>query len=98
METTRTTKELLELLLTEKDMFYTGLCTLIHDLYCYGTINEEENNILRDYIDKNPPFNTHTLIAVLGGDYSERNYYYWEVGNFAPREKWIKKQIKKLSK
>jgi len=98
METTRTTKELLELLLTKKDIFYSGLCALIIDLLCNGTINREERNILRDYIENNPPFNTHTLYAVLGEDYSERNYYYWEVGNFVPREKWIKKQIKKLSK
>ena len=98
METTRTTKELLELLLTEKSQFYSGLCVFILDLHCNGTINTEERFILRDYVRSNPPINTHTLTAVLGGDYSERNYYYWEVGNFAPREKWIKKQIKKLSK
>ena len=98
METTRPTKELLELLLTEKSNFHSGLCALIIDLLYDGTINREERIILRNYIENNPPFNTYTLYAVLEGSYSERNYYYWECGKFAPRERWIKKQIKKLSK
>jgi hypothetical protein len=74
------------------------LCGFILDLRFNTIINHSEYDILRDYVRNNPPFNTHTLYAVLGGDYSERTYYYWECGNFAPREKWIKKQIKKLSK
>ena len=98
METTRSTKELLELLLTEKSNFHCGLCNLIIDLNYKEIINRKERIILRNYIENNPPFNTYTLYAVLGGDYSERTYYYWEAGNFAPRERWIKKQIKKLSK
>ena len=98
METTRTTKELLELLLIKRSQFHSGLCGFILNLRFNTIINPSEYDILRDYVRNNPPINAHTLYAVLGGDYSKRTYYYWEFGDFTPREKWIKKHIKKLSK
>ena len=101
MKTQRTTKELLELLLNkefQRKYFNSGLCNFVYALYANNIIGRDERKVLIDYIHKHFPINKNTIHSFFAGDFEERSYFYWRPGNIEPRERWIKKHIRKLSK
>jgi hypothetical protein len=80
----RTTKELLELMLTYSDLFSYGLCCASRKLWFDDLITDEEITLLRDYLN----------------DYKQANnlsMYWWPEGQIQPRIDWINEQIKLLS-
>ena len=87
MKEERTIKELLQLMLKHQELFNSGLCYWVRDLFWDSKITEEERNILDMYIQKNRPKNLYWLIE---------DPYYWKLGNIKPRIKWIKKHIERL--
>jgi hypothetical protein len=89
----RTTKELLEVMLEYQDFYDTGLCAWVNSLHLCKIISTEEGFHLKNYIRNNRPSKYSSFES-----FKQRNYlYYWENGNLAPRIKWIKKHIKKIS-
>lgn len=101
MKTQRTTKELLELLLNkefQRRYFNLGLCGFVWRLYENNIIVEDERKVLIDYIHKHFPINKNTIYSFFAENFKNRNYFYWNPGNIKPRERWIKKHIRKLSK
>ena len=85
----RSTKELLELLLQRQDLFVKGLCSWVILMHIDNQISFSEQCRLQNYIEKHPP-----LIYKL----NIRAGYYWKVGEIKPRIKWINKHIKKLGR
>jgi hypothetical protein len=85
MKQERTIKELLQLMLDNKDLFETGLCRWDVELSHKNLINFNENVLLRDFIKNNKP-----------SDYKENSPYYWEVFDIEPRIKWLEEHISKL--
>lgn len=83
----RTIKELLEVMVNNKQHFNSGLCGWCLRLRLYDIINGGEYNQLLSYIRKNRPFLTHLNLSA----------YYWKIGRLEPRIKWLKKHIKKNS-
>lgn len=99
----RSTKELLQILLTELESEpgrYAGLCSLInHCEFAYDThpnsITFEEAWLLQPIVDNNRP-------SVLSSWWRFKRYiindgyrnYYWKPYDAAPRIKWLKEQIK----
>lgn len=82
----RSDKELLQLLLDNKDIFQTGLCLLAGTLYCRCKISAKEMLRIPDYLRTN-----------VSTYYKENGYaYYWPIGEWEPREEWLKKEINKL--
>jgi len=51
----RNVKELLELMLENKTLFSSGLCSWAHTLYYYNKITLNEYNLLDRYIASNRP-------------------------------------------
>lgn len=90
----RTIKELLELMLENKNLFRIGLCRWASDLhYSSVKINETEHKVLLDYIREHRP---SMFSSVDAFKYRNKNFY-WPAGEWGPRIKWIKKHIKKNS-
>lgn len=91
----KTDKELLQIMLDNKQHFCYGLCYWAANLYYYDILTEDEYFRLDHYISENLPTFTwykllHPLITTIGTGYC------WEKDNIAPRIKWIEAQIKKL--
>jgi hypothetical protein len=82
----RTTKELLELMLTRQDLFWFGLCQWAGFMYNRGYFDLEELARIDDLIKSNPTLRRRVLGAV----------YYWPEGELQPRINWINKRIKEL--
>ena len=95
----RTTKQLLKITLkhgnkifvqgNKKIITYTegfkGLCGFIFHLYLtYDVLNEEEAETLIQFIRDNQP------------DPDAHKLFYWPVGEWLPRQKWLEDQIKSL--
>ena len=80
----RNTKELLELMLKHKELFFFGLCSWAELLFINDLITEAEYRLLRQYINENKPDKTFDWI------------YYFEPYKIAPRIEWIEQQIEKL--
>ena len=96
----RSIKELLEVMLDNKDFFRSGLCQWSSSLYARDVITSDELRILKEYIRSNrPPF--YENFALFVHTIFERNYpeshYYWKDGEIKPRLKWIQKHIAKNS-
>ena len=83
-QSTRSIKELLELMLEHKELFGCGLCFWINTLFFRKLIKKSELISLRGYIIANKPENKKNI------------GYWWKKRNIAPRIKWINTQIKKL--
>lgn len=95
----RSIKELLELMLDNKDLFNTGLCDWTLKLYLLDIISDEECYLLRQYIISNRPslYNNFRMFyhTILRDD--PESHFYWKRGDIKPRIKWIKKHIAKNS-
>lgn len=95
MKKERTIKELLELLLENKNLFETGLCFWSEMLYCRKLISCQECSLLIYYIKKNRPFIFSSMEVFK--QHISIEAYYWEIRNINPRIQWIHKHIKKNS-
>lgn len=72
----------------------TGLCNWAKELYRQNYISWSECNTTDLYISKNRPSKS-SLDCIL---YPPRtDLYYWKPGIKAPRIRWIKKHLKRLS-
>lgn len=89
----RTTKQLLELMLQNKNLFLNGLCCWAVNLHASCIISNIEYDKLRMYIERNRPSKYSSVDAYIHSN----SVYYWKMNKIEPRIKWIKKQIKKLS-
>ena len=91
----RTIKELLELMLDNKQYFSNafGLCNWTNQLLYGNVINWEESDILLLFIKKNRV--TPTL-SIQDWWYKSKSLYYWKSEKLTPRIHWIKYQIKQL--
>jgi hypothetical protein len=88
----RSIKELLQIMLDNKDLFKIGLCSWCRNLSVFEIINHSEKIILLKYIANNRPSKYSTLKA-----YRNRfSAYYWKEKDIKSRIEWIKKHIKKL--
>jgi hypothetical protein len=83
---TRSIKELLILVIENKELFRTGLCMLFTELFVRKIITTDEDYLLWIYIRRHKPFRCRIFLSV----------FYWPKGKWEPRERWLKKQIKKL--
>ena len=95
----RSIKELLEVMLDNKDLFKTGLCEWNYSLYAYDIITWDEHVVLKNYIRSNrPPFydNFTIFCHTIRRDYPAYHYY-WKDSDIEPRLKWIQKHIAKNS-
>lgn len=95
----RSIKELLEVMLNNKDLFRSGLCQWNDHLCTQDIITWDERIILKNYIRSNrPPFYDNLTIFghVIRRD-DPITHYYWKLGKIEPRLKWIKKHIAKNS-
>ena len=83
-QSTRSIKELLELMLEHQKLFGNGLCFCSTYLHFKDLISSAEKELLSEYIKSNKPKNAGYFL-------------YWEEGNIAPRIEWINTQIEKQS-
>jgi hypothetical protein len=83
----RSNKELLQLLLDNRQYFYFGLCGLAGELRINYIITFEEYCKIKNYIRKYA--NTELR--------KSKSVYYWEESKWEPREEWLKQQIKLLN-
>jgi hypothetical protein len=77
----RTTKELLQIMLNNQNLFDGGLCRWAFNLWENRNINYNELNQLNNYISTHP-----TLRGI-------NRAYYWECGKIKPRIEWLKNHI-----
>lgn len=87
----KTDKELLQIMLDNKQHFCYGLCYWADTLYFHDILTEDEYFRLDHYISENLP--TFTWYKLL---HPFEVAYCWEKDDIAPRIKWIEAQIKKL--
>ena len=89
----RSIKELLELMLSQKQLYRSGLCRWVQDIYSKDIISWEESEALLLYIRTNRPSAFSSISA-----FKRRNStFYWELRDIKPRLKWLEKHIKKLN-
>lgn len=87
----RTIKELLQLMLDNKQLFKEGLCNWKDELWITDGIDTHEYIHLGRYIANNRPSPFSSINAFVN-----RNWvYYWTKGDIKPRIKWLKKHIAK---
>lgn len=89
----RNIKQLLELMLENKNLFYSGLCDWTHNLYYKNIIITSEKDLLLKYIKSNKPSKYSSFSAFFRS--KKFSHYYWEKWDIEPRVKLIKNQIKK---
>lgn len=87
----RTIKELLQLMLDNKELFDVGLCFWVDSLETVQLINEEEYDELHHYIRRNRP----SMFSSLDAFKHRNTAFYWERDDIKPRIKWLKKHIAK---
>ena len=80
----RTEKELIEIMLDNEDLFVTGLCKWLHQIYFYELISFTEYEMLLFIFADNRPY---TEIGI--------GYYWWQSGNIEPRIDFLNDLIKK---
>ena len=73
-------------MLDHQELFETGLCGWVHELYCIGYINDKEYLSLKKYIKNNKPKKHKFLQGVY---YDARNSFWWTMGVLYPRIDWI---------
>lgn len=78
----RTIKELLQLMLDNKQLFTCGLCGWNASL---KDTTPDEFYLVKNYILDNKPFTLHRFFI--------NDRFYWEKGNIKPRIKWLEKHI-----
>lgn len=95
----RSIKELLEVMLDNKDLFMSGLCMWSTSLYVRDIISYDEHIVLKNYIRSNrPPFyDNFTIFCHTIRRDNPAYHYYWKDGKIKPRIKWIQKHIAKNS-
>lgn len=91
----RTIKELLELMLDNKQCFGGGLCDWNIKLYTKSLINANEHTLLLEFIKRN---RETSYLPLQDFWYKSKGLYYWKPGKITPRIHWIKYQIKQLNK
>lgn len=96
MKTTRTIKELLQLMLNHREFFTEGLCGWKSKLFREGLINFEEYFLLKKYIKKNKPSMFSSWYTFKSRFIALYSSYYWAPQNIEPRIKWLKTHISKL--
>ena len=89
----RSTKELLEIMLQHKHLFYKGLCFWGERLELNSIITKKEGELLYEYIKCNRP-DYFSWTNFIKGYKSEG--YFFPRGNIKPRIHWIKRHVKKL--
>lgn len=95
----RSIKELLEVMLDNKDLFRLGLCQWNSSLYARDIITLDEHILLNNYIRSNrPPFyDNFTIFNHIIRRDDPAYHYYWKGGEIEPRIEWIQKHIAKNS-
>ena len=78
----RTIKELLQLMLDNKELFNTGLCNWNGML---PNTTPDEFYLVKDYILSNKPFTFYRIFI--------NPRYFWKPGDIKPRIKWLEKHI-----
>jgi len=81
----RNNKELLEVFLYNVDLFDSGLCSWIYELWRTNIISCQERSFLMEIIKDNEPFLNR---------YFTGRAYYWKIGNINPRIKFLTKHLK----
>jgi len=86
----RTTKKLLEILYDnyETHPISNSMCMQCIRMQITNKITFDENQRLKEYIEKHKPFFSKF----------RKDAYYWNPRKRKPRIRWLKKHIKKLSK
>jgi len=77
-------RELLKMLLERKDLFSTGLCMWVTEMYYHDYFTLDEKWKVHRYIDRHEPKKFVDEI------------YFWKRGSIKPRINWIKKHIQLL--
>lgn len=85
---TRSTKELLQVLLDNIHLLKFGLCYLAADLYESDKLSYSEYHRLSNYISSNRLKSIHRFLYPT-------SVYHYRKGAKRPRIKWLKKQIRK---
>ena len=91
LEFTLKTVEKVEADEPESEFLDYGLCSVWHDLERDGILDEEEMELLIDYLDSKIPEITHNL--ELGAETD----FVWPRGEWEERKHWLRKEIKELS-
>jgi hypothetical protein len=91
MEKNRTIKELLQLMLDEQDLFGSGLCNWVDNIFYKSKMSFGEKEILTDYIKNNRP----SMFSSIDALKCANTNFYWKMNNIKPRIKWINKHIQK---
>lgn len=89
-------KSLIEIFQLMKEHHYLmngGLCNLAKQLYFNGYIDLQELNGVAWYISNNRP----TRYSCHYNKEHKDSLWYWPRNDWAPRERWINTQIRKLS-
>ena len=90
----RTIKELLELMLENKNLFRMGLCQWASDLHWTKVkTTRDEYDLLLVYIQNYRP----SMFSSIDAFKCRKELFYWPAGKRGPRIRWIKKHIKKNS-
>jgi hypothetical protein len=80
----RTEKELIELMLDNQDLFVTGLCKWVQEIYFYKLITFNEYRVLLStFIDNSP----NTEIGI--------GFYWWDSCNIEPRIDFLNNLLEK---
>jgi hypothetical protein len=82
----RSTKELLQIMLSHINEVREGLCGIVWQLGDRGIFNSEEHLRILNYIADNRPINLRRILNTA---------YYWKPGKIKPRKRWLKRQIKR---
>lgn len=93
MKTTRSIKELLELMLDYEDLFTSGLCGWSMNLCVEELITTSESTILLEYIKINRPVVKWYELSEFYIISKAHSPYFWKEGLLPPRIKWIKRHI-----
>jgi len=89
----RIVQKVLLTLLKQKQLFSSGLCGWVNELYSRRLISGEELDVTRVYIDSNRPNKYSSLSAYVSYD----SKYYWPEGKIERRLQWINKHLDILS-
>ena len=89
----RTIKELLKVMLDNKNYFEIGLCRWVHSLWEDNVITTHERFLLGAYVKSNKPFIFSSVDAFI--QRLNKTNFFWEPGNITPRIEWLKTHINK---
>jgi hypothetical protein len=94
MKKNKNIKELLQIVLKNGNIYFTGwgLCIFIHQLYYQQKISDGEYKVLYKFIKKNRPKPDSPHYSKI----NRGSAFYWTMGQWAPRKRWIIDQIKNM--